>query len=113
MMTQNTKKLESKLALDIKHLDINESFFLGKVTHENNEYKINIQGHWKEKLIKLPFKLEHDGKVLVRFSGPGDAVVEDYLLYAGKSEWVEVDSDEILHYIADHQDEFDTLEIHW
>lgn len=112
-MKQDTKNLESKLALKINHLDIAESFFLGKVTHGEKEYKINIQGHWKEKIIKLPFKLDHEGKVLVRFSGPGNAFVEDYLEYSGKSEWVEVDSDDILHYIGDHQDEFDTLEILW
>jgi len=33
------------------------------------------------------------------------------LPYKGESEWVEIDSDEITFYIADHQDKFDTLEI--
>ncbi len=113
MMKQSTIDLESKLDLEINHLDIAESFFLGKVKHGEKEYKINIQGHWKEKLIKLPLKIDHDGKVLVRFSGARNIVVEDYLKYSGKSEWVEVDSDDILHSIADNQDEFDTLEILW
>ena len=37
--------------------------------------------------------------------------VEDYLAYGGESEWLEIDSDEITYFLADHQDQFDTLEI--
>ena len=50
-------KYLTPLKIKIKKLDINESYFLGKVEFEENEYKINIQGEWKEKLLKLPFKL--------------------------------------------------------
>lgn len=50
-------------------------------------------------------------RMIVRFTGPGDIFVEDYLPYQGESEWVEIDSDEITYFIADHQDQFDTLEI--
>jgi len=50
-------------------------------------------------------------RVIVRFTGPGNIFVEDYLPYHGESEWVEVDSDEITYFIADHQDQSDTLEI--
>jgi len=49
--------------------------------------------------------------VIVRFIGPGNIFVKDYLPHHGESEWVEVDSDEITYFIADHQDQFDTLEI--
>jgi hypothetical protein len=49
--------------------------------------------------------------MLVRLTGPGDIFAEDYLPYHGESEWIEIDSDEITFYIADHQDKFDTLEI--
>ena len=49
--------------------------------------------------------------MIVRFTGPEDIFVEDYLPYHRESEWVEVDSDEITYFIADHQDQFDTLEI--
>lgn len=41
----------------------------------------------------------------------GDIFAEDCLLYQDESEWVEIDSDEITYFIADHQDQFDTLEI--
>jgi len=37
--------------------------------------------------------------------------VEDFVEYRGESEWVEIDSTPITFYIADHQDQFDTLEI--
>ncbi len=105
-------KYLTPLKIKIKKLDINESYFLGKVEFEGDEYKINIQGEWKEKLLKLPFKLGNQKKVLVRLSGPNDIAVEDYLMYSGTSEWVEIDSQQILHYAADHQDKLDTLEIY-
>ncbi len=113
MSKHSMKELEEKIAFRINHLDINQSYFLGKVKHGNDEFKINLQGHLKAKLLKLPFKIPHVGKVLVRLSGPNEVYVEDFLLYMGKSEWLEIDSDEILHYVADHQDAFDTLEIFW
>jgi len=49
---------------------------------------------------------------LVRLSGPNDIAVEDYLMYRGQSDWVEIDSQEILHFAADHQDKLDTLEVY-
>ena len=47
----------------------------------------------------------------MRFSGPGELFVEDYLPYKGESEWLEIDSDEITYFLADHQDQLDTIEI--
>ena len=38
-------------------------------------------------------------------------MIEDLLPYKGESEWVEIDSDLITIYAADHQDQFDRLEI--
>ena len=105
-------KYLTPLKIKIKKLDINESYFFGKVEFEGEEYKINIQGQWKEKLLKLPFKLGNQKKVLVRLCGPNDIVVEDYLMYRGTSEWIEIDSQEILHFAADNQDKLDTLEIY-
>jgi hypothetical protein len=43
-------------------------------------------------------------------TGPGVSV-EDFVEYRGESEWVEIDSTIVTFYIADHQDQFDTLEI--
>ena len=80
--------------------------------HEKEEFKINVQNERRGKVLKLPFGfLPKKEKMIVRFTGPGDIFVEDYLPYHGESEWVEVDSDEITYFIADHQDQFDTLEI--
>ena len=100
------------LKIKIKKLDIAEAYFKGVAEYNGQEYTINIQGHWQEKLIKLPFKLPIQEKVLVRLSGPNEVFVEEFLVYAGKSEWIEIDSEEFLHYVADHQDQFDTLEIY-
>ena len=96
----------------ISKLDIRESFFLGKVLLDNNEYTLNIQTERRGKILKLPFgmTLKND-KVLVRMSGQNGVVIEDLLPYKGESEWVEIDSDLITFYAADHQDQFDRLEI--
>ena len=105
-------ELEKPLAIKIKKLDINEAYFFGTAEIDGVEYKINIQGHWKERLIKLPVKSTPKNKVLIRLSGEGDAMIEEKVVYKGKSEWIEIDSTEILHYVADHQDQFDMLEVY-
>ena len=95
----------------INYMDINESYFKGKVEFCGDEYTINLQNERRGKVLKLPFDMpEKNNKVLVRMTGP-NVVVEDFLPYCGKSEWVEIDSDAITFYVADHQDQFDTLEI--
>lgn len=104
-------KSETILKIKIKNLDIAESYFKGKAEFEGKEYSINLQGHWTEKLIKLPFAVPNTKKVLARLSGAGDAYVEEYLTYKGKSEWIEIDSEKILHYLGDNQDKLNTLEL--
>ena len=84
--------------------------FNGKVRFEKDEFTINIQDERRGKVLRLPFPLNTQKRVLVRCSGPGVSV-EDYVEYRGESEWVEIDSTTITFYIADHQDQFDTLEI--
>ena len=96
----------------ISKLDIRESFFLGKVNLNDNEYTLNIQTIRREKVLKLPFGMGlKDLKALVRMSGPDGVMVEDILPYKGESEWIEVDSDLITFYAADHQDQFNRLEV--
>ena len=102
---------EKTLLIKIKKLDINESYFFGIAELEGKDYKINIQGEWKERLIKLPIKIPQKEKILVRMTGKNDAFVDDILYYRGISEWIEIDSTWILYYIADHQDQIDTMEI--
>ncbi|MDX1532933.1 MAG: hypothetical protein R3230_01855 [Nitrosopumilaceae archaeon] len=104
-------ELEKPLVIKIKKLDINQAYFLGIAEIDGEEYKINIQGHWKEKLIKLPKKYPKKDKVLIRLSGENVAI-EEFVAHRGKSEWIEIDSDEILYYVADNQDQFDTLEVY-
>ena len=100
------------ISIKIKKLDINQSYFFGIAVINEKEYKINVQGHWKEKLIKLPLSYPKQDRVLIRFSGENGAFIEDVVAHSGNSEWIEIDSDEILHYIADHQDELDTIEVY-
>ena len=96
----------------IQYLNIYESYFKGKVEFKGDEYTINIQDERRGKVLKLPIPLQtKKERLLVRLSGPNKIFIEDFLPYRGESEWVEIDSDEITFYIADHQDQFDTLEI--
>ena len=44
-------------------------------------------------------------------TGQNGVTIEDILPYKGESEWVEIDSDLITFYAADHQDQFETLKI--
>ena len=106
-------KYQSMLHIKIKKLDIAESYFKGKAELNGQEHTINVQGHWIDKLIKLPFLIPTRDKVLIRLSGPGDTYVEDTVHFKGVSEWIEIDSQDILHYVSDHQDEFDTLDVYF
>ncbi len=86
--------------------------FFGIAEINKEEYKINIQGQsvLREKLIKLPIKFE-DEKALLRLSGIMDSYFEDIVNYKGESEWIEIDSDGILYYLADHQDQITNIDI--
>ena len=100
------------LGFKIQFLNIYESYFKGKVEYKNKEYTINIQNERRGKVLKLPFSVNSKKeRMLVRLTGSGDIFIEDYLPFKGESEWLEIDSDEITFYIADHQDQFDTLEV--
>lgn len=100
------------LNFKIKYLNINQSYFNGKVEFEDEEYNINIQNERRGKVLKLPVQPHSEkARMLVRLTGPGDIFIEDYLPFKGQSEWLEIDSDEITYYIADNQDKFDTIEI--
>ena len=100
------------LSFKISKLDIFQSYFFGELEFRSDDYKVNIQNQRRGKVLKLPFEINpKNEKVLVRVTGPGNLVVEDYLPYKGESEWVEIDSDEITYFLADHQDQCDTIEI--
>ena len=88
------------------------SYFFGKVEFRNDKYKINIQNQRRGKVLKLPFEINPKKKqFIVRFTGPRDLFVEDFLPYYGESEWLEIDSDAITFFLADHQDQLDNIEI--
>ena len=101
-----------KLDFKIKFLNIYESYFKGKVDFRGDEYTINIQSERRGKVVKVPFHVNTEkSRFLVRLSGPNDIVIEDMLEFRGESEWVEIDSDIITFFVADHQDQFDIVEI--
>ena len=65
----------------ISKLDILESFFLGKVQLEDDEYTLNIQTIRRDKVLKLPFGMSlKNQRALVRMSGPNGVVIEDLSL---------------------------------
>jgi hypothetical protein len=100
------------LSFRIIKVDIFQSYFFGKVKFRNDEYKVNIQNQKRGKVLKLPFEyIPKKEKMIVRVTGPEDLFVEDYIPYCGQSEWLEIDSDEITYFLADHQDMLDTIEI--
>lgn len=100
------------LYFKIAKLDIFQSYFFGEVEFRGDKYKFNLQAQRRGKVLRLPFGIiPKKDKVVVRLSGPDEIFVEDYLPYKGESEWVEIDSDEITFFVADHQDRFDSLEI--
>src|SRR3972149_3000252 len=91
------------ISFKIKHLDIHQSYFKGKVEFRGDEYTINIQNERRGKVLKLPFKPKvKNEKMLVRLTGPGDIFIEDYLPYRGESEWVEIDSEESRAYTVEN-----------
>ena len=110
-MTMN-KELKKTISIKIKKLDIFPNHFFGIAEINREEYKINIQGQsmLKEKLIRLPIKFR-DEKALLQLSGKNNTFFEDIVTYKGESEWIEIDSDGILYYLADHQDQIDTIDI--
>lgn len=100
------------LEFKIIKLNINQSYFFGEVEFRSDKYKVNIQNERRGKVLKLPFEIDSKNeKIIVRASGPGGLFVEDYLPFKGESEWLEIDSNEIAFYLADHQDQLDTIEI--
>ncbi len=103
--------VDSTLKIKIKHFNIYASYFKGKAEYQGNEYTINIQNERRGKVIRLPFEVLNKKNLMVRLLGSSGVYVEDYLPYKGESEWIELDSNPITFYMADHQDQFDSLEI--
>ena len=100
------------LNFKIIKLDIFQSYFFGEVEFRSDKFKMNVQNQRRGKVLKLPFQIRPKSeKVVVRLTGENDLFVEDYLPYKGESEWVEIDSDEITYFLADHQGQLDTIEI--
>ena len=100
------------LHFQIEKIDIFQSYFFGSVRFRGDSYKFNLQVQRRGKALRLPFGiLPKKNKVVVRMVGEGDVFVEDFLPYLGESEWLEIDSDVITYFVADHQDQFDTVEI--
>jgi len=105
-------QLKKTLTIKIKRIDLFPNHFFGTAEINEVDYKINIQGQslFRLNLIKLPIEFK-DEKALLRLSGINDSYFEDIVNYKGKSEWIEIDSDRILYYLADHQDQIDTIDV--
>jgi len=105
-------QLKKTISIKIKRLDMFPNHFFGITEINGEDYKINIQGQsvFRTNLMKLPIKFK-DEKALLRLSGINGSYFEDIVNYKGKSEWIEIDSDRILTYLADHQDQIDTIDV--
>lgn len=105
-------ELKKTLSIKIKRLDMFPNHFFGISEINGEEYKINIQGQsaFRENLFKLPVKFK-DEKAVLRLSGVDGAHIEDIVTFKGESEWIEIDSDRILYYLADHQDKIHTIDV--
>ena len=105
-------ELEKILSIKIKRLDMFPNHFFGIAEINGEDYKINIQGQsvFRRNLIKLPINFK-DEKAVLRLSGVNGSYFWDIVNYKGKSEWIEIDSDGILIYLRDHQDQIDTIDV--
>ena len=105
-------QLKKTLTIKIKRLDMFPNHFFGTAEINYKEYKINIQGQsmLRDKLIKLPIEFR-DEKALLHLNGINDTFFEDIVNYKGKSEWIEIDSDGVLYYLADNQDKINTIDV--
>jgi hypothetical protein len=105
-------QLKKTLTIKIKRLDMFPNHFFGTAEINYKEYKINIQGQsmLRDKLIKLPIEFR-DEKALLHLNGINDTFFEDIVNYKGKSEWIEIDSDGVLYYLADNQDKISTIDV--
>jgi len=76
-----------RLGFKIQFLNINESYFKGKVEFQNKEYTINIQNERRGKVLKLPFYINSKKeRMLVRLTGSGDIFIDDYLPFKGENQ---------------------------
>ncbi|MCH8833025.1 MAG: hypothetical protein IIA81_01885 [Thaumarchaeota archaeon] len=105
-------ELKKTLSIKIKRLDMFPNYFFGIAEINGEDYKINIQGQsvFTKNSIKLPIKFK-DEKALLRLSGINGSYFEDIVNYEGKSEWIEIGSDRILFYLADHQDQINIIDV--
>lgn len=105
-------ELKNVISIKVKRLDMYPNHFFGIGEIKGEEYKINIQGQsvFRKNLVKLPIEFK-DVKALLRLSGINDCHFEDIVNNKGESEWIEIDSDRVLYYLADHQDKIDTIDV--
>ena len=105
-------QLKKTTSIMIKRLDMFPNHFFGTAEINKKDYKINIQGQsvLRAQLIKLPIPFI-DEKALLQLSGINGAFFEDIVNYKGESEWIEIDSDRILYYLADNQDKINTIDV--
>ena len=108
-----SERLKKTLSIRIKKMDMFPNHFFGIAKIDDQEYKINIQGQsvLKEQLIKLPVSFQDEKAVLRLIGVRNNVFFEDIVNYKGKSEWIEIDSDRILYFLADHQDQIGTIEV--
>jgi hypothetical protein len=95
--------------MKILDLSIQESYFVGRCELNGKEYSLNIQNQSGGRIGKFPWEYDDD-EVLIKISGK-NLMVQDKLKFKGSSEWIEIYSNHITNYLADHQQGIEWLEI--
>jgi hypothetical protein len=97
------------MKMKILDLSIQESYFTGHCECDGKKYSLNIQNQSGGKIVKFPFEYNAD-EVLIKLSGKR-IMIQDVLKFKGSSEWLEIYSDPITNYLANHQEGLEWLEI--
>ena len=106
-------ELKLPFQLKIKYLLSHDDHFEGMAEFHNKEYKMNIQAHDSDRILRIPFSVLGitDKEILVRISGQSGVYVQDHITLKEQSELIEIKSNSIFYEISNDQEKYDTLEI--
>tara|TARA_Y100000590_G_scaffold121865_1_gene139529 strand:+ start:1809 stop:2141 length:333 start_codon:yes stop_codon:yes gene_type:complete len=101
------------IKIRIKNLEFHEKQISGKVLFHEKEFNLKILHQKVMNVVKIPLSVigVAGDKILIRVSGPSGVYVEDYVMFQGESEFIEIFSEVIFSEIKNYQNKFDTIEI--
>ena len=101
------------LSFKITKLDIFQSYFFGETEFRSDKYKVNIQNQRRGKVLKLPFEIKPKNEKIMLLEYQEKEICLWRIIFHTKENQngLEIDSDEITYFLADHQDQCDIIEI--